>query len=86
MKQASLILNSILLVAVALLFYKVYNQPSPVAALPAKAANNSTGIYYVDADSLFEKYNYYKNSKSLLEKKEDSIKTLLEKRSEALQN
>jgi outer membrane protein len=86
MKQASLILNLILLAAVSFLYYKVYNTTAPSSALPAKASNNSTGIFYVDADTLFERYNFYKATKASLEKREDSIKTLLEKRSEALQN
>lgn len=86
MKNLSLALNAILLIAVAFLYYKVYSGSSekPLPVLPMAAAK-SANIFYVNADTLFEQYELYKTNKDRMLKKEDSIKNLLESRSQALQ-
>lgn len=87
MKNLSMALNVILIVAVGFLYYKVYSgtgsKTNSVNSVNVSA--KSSNIFYVNADSLFDKYELYKSTKERLQKKEDSIKSLLEGRSQALQ-
>lgn len=87
MKNLSLALNAILIVAVGFLYFKVYsaNDAKPVIN-PVTVSAKSSNIFYVNADTLFEKYTLYKSTKERLEKKEDSVKGFLESKSTALQN
>lgn len=88
MKNVSLALNAVLIIALGFLYYKVYSTDKPAASnvKPISVSAKSSNIFYVNADSLFENYEFFKNSKDLLGKKEDSIKSLLDKKSTALQN
>lgn len=86
MKNFSVILNIILLAAVVFLFVKVYSGNSKTSTFSASSVpSKSTNIYYVNADTLFDKYNLYKSTKDRLEKKEDSVKKFLDARSQSLQ-
>lgn len=87
MKNLSMALNVILIIAVGFLYYKVYsgNNSKSNAVNPITVSAKSSNVFYVNADSLFDKYELYKQTKERLEKKEDSIKSLLENRSQALQ-
>ncbi|MEO8146199.1 MAG: OmpH family outer membrane protein [Bacteroidia bacterium] len=88
MKNLSMALNAILIVAVGFLYYKVYagNTPKSSTANSVTVSAKSSNIFYVNADTLFDKYELYKSNKERLEKKEDSIKSFLQSRSEALQS
>ncbi len=87
MKNASLVLNIILLAAVAFLYYKVYSGPATPAVVPMNTgegmANNS--IVFINSDSLLEEYNYFNALKESLEKKQDSIDVFLRTRAKSLE-
>ena len=82
MKNASIILNIVLLIAVGFLYYKVYSGPqAPPAAAPVKleagSGMPSNAIVFLNSDSLLEEYNFFNTMKEKLEAKQDSIdKTL----------
>ena len=87
MKNVALALNAVLIIALGFLYYKVYStdKPSGSKTTPISVSAKSSNIFYVNADSLFDNYQFFKTSKDLLSKKEDSIKNLLEKKSTSLQ-
>lgn len=88
MKNASLVLNIILIAAVAFLYYKVYSGPSAttVAPISSGAGMPSNSIVFINSDSLLEEYNYFNTLKESLEKKQDSIDVFLRTRAQALEN
>ncbi len=77
MKNLSVALNVVLLVAVMFLYVKVFSGNKSKTAvpegknLPVKSAN----IYYVNADTLFENYDLYKETKIGLIKSRTALKT-----------
>jgi len=95
MKNLSLILNVILLVAVAVLYFLHFRQPSvqkPSAAvvdlkkdtLPALA--KAAEIAYVNTDTLMEKYEYYKTTLTNLKNRRQKLEQEVNGRARALQN
>lgn len=93
MKKLSLILNIVLLVAVAVLFY-LHFSARPQAAQPATgnalvsdpSASHSLTIAYVNIDSLEAHYGYFQQKKAELAKEQESIQRDLSSRAQALQN
>lgn len=87
MKNLSLLLNVILLIAVGFLYYKVYQGPSasPVASLSG-ASMPSNGIVYINSDSLLKGYNYFNELKETFDKRQDSIENFLNAKAQALEN
>ena len=77
-KQLSLVLNAVLLIAVAFLYYKVYSGSQPVAA-PAISGSGmpANGIVYINSDSLLKGYNYFNELKETFDKRQDSIENFL---------
>jgi outer membrane protein len=80
MKQFSLVLNLLLLLAVGILYYLHFSQPKKKEPLPrtnvgASAGNKATQplIAYVELDSLNEKITYIKNGRKALEAEQESI-------------
>jgi outer membrane protein len=92
-KNLSLALNGILLVAVAVLYYLHFSSGSrssspseaPVTA-SANAPEFSKRIVYVNTDSLTAKYDYYKDANKELEERQSKLDTDLGGRVRALQN
>lgn len=84
MKQVSLILNFVLLVAVGFLYYKVYSgsEQEPVI-ISGQAA--SSKIVFVNSDSLMDNYALFKGAQDNMEKKRDSLDQLLTNRGKALE-
>lgn len=90
MKHISTVLNVVLLVAVAVLFYLHFasNKKSAGAAAKPSAATTSTNgqavakgnIAYIEIDSLHENYIYYKNLKNELERKQKAANNELEEK------
>lgn len=76
MKNLSIVLNTILLVAVAVLFYFQFSSKpsagnSDVPVKTANAENNgNVNIAFVEMDSLLVNYTFYKDSKELLMSKQ----------------
>ena len=83
MKNLSLVLNIVLLIAVAFLFYKVYSDKKPATlSLPVASGNNT--VVYVDADTLFEKYSLFKKLNEEFDKKRDSVDNILRSKDASL--
>jgi len=84
MKNLSLILNAVLLVAVAFLFYKVYSgdKAVTVSAQPLPEAS----IVFVNSDSLLDNYDFFNELKAKIEARQDSIDVLLTAKAKELDN
>lgn len=85
LKQASLILNGILVIAVAFLYYKQFSSPeAPKTPLSVQASQSK--IVFVNSDSLMDSYSLFKEMSERMEKKRDSLDQLLTARGSALEN
>ncbi|WP_461054138.1 OmpH/Skp family outer membrane protein [Spirosoma arcticum] len=88
MKNASLIMNVILAIAVAVLYYLHFRdrQPvvSPMSAKPAEAKGRT--IVYVNVDSLLTKYDFFKDTQKVLESKRFQLENELATKGRNLQN
>ena len=88
MKNASLILNVILTIAVAILYYLHFkdHQPevAPVAKTPVEAKGKA--IVYVNVDSLLNKYEFFKDTQKVLESKRFQLENDLATKGKNLQN
>ena len=87
-KNASLIMNVILAIAVAVLYYLHFNdrQPvvAPMSAKPAEAKGKT--IVYVNVDSLLTKYDFFKDTQKVLESKRFQLENELATKGRNLQN
>ncbi|MEO8771344.1 MAG: OmpH family outer membrane protein [Ferruginibacter sp.] len=96
MKQLSIVLNVVLIVAVGLLYYFHFSEKKPVdkknvAAVSSNAEVNTSNmtrpaIAYVDLDSLNEKITYIKNRRKELEGEQQAIDAEWESGYTSLQN
>jgi outer membrane protein len=92
-KNLSLALNVVLLIAVAVLYYLHFTSgstPTPTAPNQAKTAavapNASKRIVYVNTDTLTTRYDFYKDANKELEERQGKLDTELGGRVRALQN
>jgi outer membrane protein len=93
-KNLSLTLNVVLLVAVAVLYYlhfsgrKAPATPVPAAATATAAGNNpKTNQYaYVNVDSLLNNYDYFKATRTQLEDRRKKLETEIAGRTRSLEN
>lgn len=91
MKNLSLFINAILVVAVGYLFTQVQSlkkaelvkdsQPAKALAMPG----GTVSLVYVNSDTLLEKYNYYQGIKKQLEKNQKQAETQIQNKAEQLQ-
>ncbi len=88
MKNASLILNVILTIAVAVLYYLHFKGPQSDATPAAKAPVEAKGkaIVYVNVDSLLTKYDFFKDTQKVLESKRFQLENDLATKGKNLQN
>ena len=88
MKNASLILNVILTIAVAVLYYLHFKdrQPEETAVVKAPVEVKGRTIVYVNVDSLLTKYDYFKDTQKVLESKRFQLENDLANRGKNLQN
>ncbi|MVM40126.1 OmpH family outer membrane protein [Spirosoma sp. HMF3257] len=89
MKNASLILNVILTIAVAVLYYLHFKGAQPESAAPAvttPAEAKGKSIVYVNVDSLLTKYEYFKDTQKVLESKRFQLENDLAGKGRNLQN
>ncbi len=94
MKNISLLLNGVLIIAVAFLYYLHFS--SSVGSTTATTSSNapkgsaaqqaSKRIVFVNTDSLSQKYEYYKDAQKELQEKQGKLDTELGGRLRALQN
>ena len=90
MKNLSLIINGVLAVAVAVLFYLHFKDCKSCSKGPTSTINAASGksgqvIAYVDIDSLETNYIFFKERKAELEKSQKSIESTLQGEAESLQ-
>ncbi len=94
MKNLSLILNAVLLVAVAVLYYLHFSGKPGNATQPASAKTDAsakmqaplTQIAYVNSDSLLLNYDYYKSTIKALNDKRKKLETDITGRARTLEN
>lgn len=85
-KNLSLVLNAILLLAVAHLYYLNYSKkgaPAAAMIMPASAAGGAR-IAYVNADTLDAKYEWLKTQKAALEERVQGAEKTMGAKKEAL--
>ena len=95
MKAFSTVLNIILSIAVAFLFWKVYSGDNHSKATQPKNAEEVTAnlenqdfegvrIAYINTDSLVNRYEFHKELRQKLEKKARALESELAKRQKVL--
>jgi outer membrane protein len=95
-KNVSLALNAVLLVAVAVLYYLHFSSRpsiSPAASAGKSVSENATSknpvvekIAYVNSDSLLMNYEFYKNTIQQLEERRKRLETEIGGRARSLEN
>lgn len=87
MKNASLILNVVLTIAVAVLYYLHFKDRQPETTAVTKPAQaKGKEIVYVNVDSLLTKYEYFKDTQKVLESKRFQLENDLASKGRNLQN
>ena len=84
MKNPLLILNGVLVVAVAALFYLQFSKPAAPAAAPA-LASGTLRIAYVKSDTLLKYYEFFKSEQAKFQSKEAKLSKDVENREVSLQ-
>ncbi|HRU61780.1 MAG TPA: OmpH family outer membrane protein, partial [Bacteroidia bacterium] len=81
MKQFSLLLNIVLTLAVAYLYYLHYSSKSGAVteevkplALPA-ASKQSGGILFLNSDTLLDQYDYFTEKRNQLDARQEKIRS-----------
>lgn len=85
MKNISLTLNIILLIAVIFLYVKVYSNKTERAVVVQGKSKDGT-IVFVNSDSLLDHYDFYLNLKSAFEKRRDSVDAVLQNKDKSLKS
>jgi len=89
MKDLSLILNAVLLVAVGVLFYLHFSGGKPASGGSGTAISGVPGdlkIAYINSDSILQNYDYLKANRVTLEEKSKKIEQEYRNRAQGLQN
>ena len=85
MKNLSLILSTILLVAVGVLYYLHFSTTAPKSSA-AKVAVGDLTIAYINSDSVLKNYDFLKDNKVVLEAKTKKMDSDYRNRAQSLQN
>ncbi|SKC82240.1 OmpH family outer membrane protein [Ohtaekwangia koreensis] len=86
MKNLSLILNIVLLVAVGVLFYLHFSSTKPATSSEAAVEPGDLKVAYINSDTVLKYYDYLKNQKVQLEDKSKKIEQEYRNRAMGLQN
>ena len=88
MKNASLFLNVLLTIAVAVLYYLHFAGPRAETAVATNKPIEAKGkdIVYVNVDSLLTKYDFFKDTQKVLESKRFQLENELATKGRNLQN
>ncbi|PZR33964.1 MAG: outer membrane chaperone Skp [Azospira oryzae] len=86
MKNLSLILNAVLLVAVAVLYYLHFASPKQASYSGGNVAVGDLKIAYINSDSVLKHYDYLKVSSEKLEAKKAKLEQELQSRAQSFQN
>ena len=90
MKQFSLVLNIVLAVAVAYLYYLHFSSKGEDATEEVKplsvpaASQSSGGILFVNSDTLLDQYNYFTEKRNQLDARQEKIRSELSAEKERL--
>ncbi len=87
MKNASLAINVVLAIAVAVLYYLHFkgNKPDSEVKVTPKAVEGRK-LVYVNIDSLAANYEYFKDTRKVLESKQYQLENDIQSRGRSLQN
>ncbi len=85
MKNISLILNGILLVAVGVLYFLQFSGKKSGSASSVSAPSDLK-MAYIKSDSVLKNYDYFKEMKTILEAKSKKLDQDLQNRGQSLQN
>jgi outer membrane protein len=85
MKNISLILNGVLLVAVAILYYLHFSTPSTGREVATGSATDLK-FAYINSDSVLKYYEFFKVNRDKLQAKEQKMGQDLRNRAQSLQN
>ena len=86
MKNLSLILNIILFVAVAALYYLHFSAPKSSSAGTEISAPKDLNIAYINSDTVLKYYDYFKVNRDKLESKGKKLDQDLRNRAQSFQN
>jgi outer membrane protein len=84
MKNISLILNGVLLVAVAILYF-LYFSGKKSGTVSTISAPSDLKMAYIKSDSVLKYYDYFKEMKTILEAKQKKLQQDLQNRGQSLQ-
>lgn len=86
MKNLSLILNGILLVAVAVLYYLHFSVSSKSGVSASNNVPSDLKIAYINSDSVLNGYDFFKATREILEAKGKKLDSDFRNRAQGLQN
>ncbi len=86
MKNLSLILNAVLLVAVGVLFYLHFSGVTPSTSTSGVAVTGDAKIAFINSDSVLKHYAYLDANKKILEEKTKKLEQEYRNRAIGLQN
>jgi outer membrane protein len=86
MKNISLILNGVLLVAVAVLYYLHFAPKNNVEASQTDSAPADLKIAYINSDTVLKYYDYFNVNRQILEEKGKKMDQEFRNRAQSLQN
>lgn len=86
MKNLSLILNAVLLVAVGVLFYFHFAGTKPAASTGESGFTGELKVAFINSDSVLKHYDYLETNKKVLEEKTKKLEQEYRNRAIGLQN
>jgi outer membrane protein len=86
MKNLSLILNAVLLVAVAVLFYLHFAGTKPAASTAGSGFTGELKVAFINSDSVLKHYDYLEANKKVLQEKTSKLEAEYRNRAIGLQN
>lgn len=85
MKNISLILNIVLIIAVGVLYYLQFNTPEKESTEPNILNATEYSVAYINSDSVLEKYDYFKKLQEDLQAKSQKLEKEYQNRAQGLQ-
>jgi outer membrane protein len=86
MKNVSILLNAVLIVAVGVLYYLHFSGRSASSPSGTPAVPGDIKIAYINSDSVLKNYDYFKVTRERLESKGKKLDSDLRNRAQGLQN
>jgi outer membrane protein len=86
MKNISLVLNAILLVAVGVLYYLHFSSGSKAVTDSTSSSASDLKIAYINSDTVLKYYDFFNVNKTKLEEKGKKLDTDFRNRAQSLQN